>query len=169
MSRYKGIRFFAYFLEILVLFMVQETPGLMPSVYDVRPTLLIPAALSIAFFESELAGMAFGVLCGLFLDFGMGSAFGFHALFLGILCWLLGCLAAELIRTNLLTAILAGILGIFLMLSIQWFFCYVLYGYEYQGYAYVRHYLPRMAYSLAFMPLTYYFNRALALFIRERE
>ena len=30
MSRYKGIRFFAYFLEILVLFMVQETPGLMP-------------------------------------------------------------------------------------------------------------------------------------------
>ena len=55
------------------------------------------------------------------------------------------------------------------MLSIQWFFCYVLYGYEYQGYAYVRHYLPRMAYSLAFMPLTYYFNRALALFIRERE
>ena len=60
-------------------------------------------------------------------------------------------------------------LGIFLMLSIQWFFCYVLYGYEYQGYAYVRHYLPRMAYSLAFMPLTYYFNRALALFIRERE
>ena len=26
MSRYKGIRFFAYFLEILVLFMVQETP-----------------------------------------------------------------------------------------------------------------------------------------------
>ena len=153
MSRYKGIRFFAYFLEILVLFMVQETPGLMPSVYDVRPTLLIPAALSIAFFESELAGMAFG----------------FHALFMGILCWLLGCLAAELIRTNLLTAILAGILGIFLMLSIQWFFCYVLYGYEYQGYAYVRHYLPRMAYSLAFMPLTYSFNRALALFIRERE
>ena len=127
MSRYKGIRFFAYFLEILVLFMVQETPGLMPSVYGVRPTLLIPAALSIAFFESELAGMAFGVLCGLFLDFGMGSAFGFHALFLGILCWLLGCLAAELIRTNLLTAILAGILGIFLMLSIQWFFCCLLY------------------------------------------
>ena len=76
-------------------------------------------------------GMAFGVLCGLFLDFGMGSAFGFHALFLGILCWLLGCLAAELIRTNLLTAILAGILGIFLMLSIQWFLCYVLYGYDY--------------------------------------
>ena len=131
--------------------------------------LLIPAALSIAFFETDLAAMAFGVLCGLFLDFGMGTAFGFHGLFLGVMCWLLGCLAAELIRTNLLTAILAGMLGIVLLLSIQWFFCYLLYGYDYPGYAYVHHYLPRMGYTLIFMPITYYFNRALALFLRERD
>ena len=50
MSRYKGIRCFAYVLEILVLFMVQETPGLLPPVLRERPVLLIPAALSIAFF-----------------------------------------------------------------------------------------------------------------------
>ena len=169
MNRYKGIRFFAYVLEILVLFMVQETPGLLPPILGARPVLLIPVALSIAFFETDLAAMAFGVLCGLFLDFGMGTAFGFHGLFLGVMCWLLGCLAAELIRTNLLTAVLAGILGIFLLLSIQWFFCYLLYGYDYPGYAYVHHYLPRMGYTLIFMPITYYFNRALALFLRERD
>ena len=169
MSRYKGIRCFAYVLEILVLFMVQETPGLLPPVLRERPVLLIPAALSIAFFETEITGMAFGVLAGLFLDFGMNAPFGFHALLLGALCWLLGLLAAELIRTNLLTAILAGILGIFLLLSIQWFFCYLLYGYDYPGYAYVHHYLPRMGYTLIFMPITYYFNRALALFLRERD
>ena len=50
MNRYKGIRFFAYVLEILVLFMVQETPGLLPPILGARPVLLIPAALSIAFF-----------------------------------------------------------------------------------------------------------------------
>lgn len=169
MSRYQGIRFFAYFLEILVLFMVQETPGLLPPVLGARPVLLIPVALSIAFFETEVSAMAFGVLCGLFLDFGMGTAFGFHGLFLGVMCFLLGALAAELIRTNLLTAMLAGILGIFLLLSIQWLFTYLLYGLDYPGYAYVHHYLPRMGYTLIFMPVTYYFNRALALFLRERE
>ena len=130
---------------------------------------VIPAALSIAFFETEVSAMAFGVLCGLFLDFGMGTAFGFHGLFLGVMCFLLGALAAELIRTNLLTAMLAGILGIFLLLSIQWLFTYLLYGLDYPGYAYARHYLPRMGYTLIFMPVTYYFNRALALFLRERE
>lgn len=169
MSRYKGIRCFAYVLEILVLFMVQETPGLLPPVLRERPVLLIPAALSIAFFETEITGMAFGVLAGLFLDFGMNAPFGFHALLLGALCWLLGLLAAELIRTNLLTALLAGALGVFLVLSLQWLFLYLLAGYGSAGYAYTRHYLPRMGYSFVFMPITYYFNRALALFLRERE
>ena len=169
MSRYKGVRCFAYVLEILVLFMVQETPGLLPPVLRERPVLLIPAALSIAFFETEITGMAFGVLAGLFLDFGMNAPFGFHALLLGALCWLLGLLAAELIRTNLLTALLAGALGVFLVLSLQWLFLYLLAGYGSAGYAYTWHYLPRMGYSFVFMPITYYFNRALALFLRERE
>ena len=127
------------------------------------------AALSIAFFETEITGMAFGVLAGLFLDFGMNAPFGFHALLLGALCWLLGLLAAELIRTNLLTALLAGALGVFLVLSLQWLFLYLLAGYGSAGYAYTWHYLPRMGYSFVFMPITYYFNRALALFLRERE
>ena len=169
MSRYRGIRYFAYVLEILVLFMVQETPGLLPAVFRERPVLLLPAALSIAFFETDLSAMVFGVLCGLFLDFGMGMAFGFHGLFLGVLCFLLGKLATDLIRTNLLTALLAGLAGTVVVLSLQWFFCYFLYGYEHPGYAFLYHYLPRMAYTWVFMPVTYYFNRALAIFLRERE
>ena len=72
-------------------------------------------------------------------------------------------------RTNLLTAICGGLLGILLLLSIQWLFCYLLYGYDYPGYDYVHHYLPRMGYTLICRPITYYFNRALALFLRERD
>ena len=75
MDRYKIIRYFAYTIEILILYMVQETPGLLPEIGGARPVLLIPAAISIAMFESELAGIAFGLLCGLFLDIGM--RFGF--------------------------------------------------------------------------------------------
>ena len=73
MDRYKIIRYFAYTIEILILYMVQETPGLLPEIGGARPVLLIPAAISIAMFESELAGIAFGLLCGLFLDIGMGG------------------------------------------------------------------------------------------------
>ena len=104
MDRYKIIRYFAYTIEILILYMVQETPGLLPEIGGARPVLLIPAAISIAMFESELAGIAFGLLCGLFLDIGMGGVLGFHGLLLAAACYGVGLLTADLIQTNFLTS-----------------------------------------------------------------
>ena len=66
------IRYLAYTLELLVLFMLQETPGLLPPIYGVRPVLLLPAVVAIALFEEEIPAMAFGILGGLFCDFGLG-------------------------------------------------------------------------------------------------
>lgn len=64
------IRYLAYTLELLVLFMLQETPGLLPAIYGVRPVLVLPAGLAIAMFEEETPAMAFGIAAGLFCDFG---------------------------------------------------------------------------------------------------
>ena len=36
MDRYKIIRYFAYTIEILILYMVQETPGLLPEIGGAR-------------------------------------------------------------------------------------------------------------------------------------
>ncbi|HCB90399.1 MAG TPA: rod shape-determining protein MreD, partial [Ruminococcaceae bacterium] len=49
-----------YSIEILVLFVLQETPGLIPEIGGARPVMLIPAAVCIAMFESETPAMAFG-------------------------------------------------------------------------------------------------------------
>ena len=106
MDRYKIIRYFAYTIEILILYMVQETPGLLPEIGGARPVLLIPAAISIAMFESEFAGIGFGLLCGLFLDIGMGGVLGFHGLLLAAACYGVGLLTADLIQTNFLTSLL---------------------------------------------------------------
>ena len=48
MKRFRVLRYIAYTIEIIVLFIVQQTPGLMPSIYGILPTLLIPIACSIA-------------------------------------------------------------------------------------------------------------------------
>lgn len=81
------IRSLAYVLELLVLFMLQETPGLFPPVYGVRPVLVLPAAAVIAMLEDETRAMAFGVIAGLFCDFGYSGMLGFHALVMGVLCF----------------------------------------------------------------------------------
>jgi rod shape-determining protein MreD len=169
MGKYKWIRYFAYVIEILVFSMVQETPGLIPQLFGARPVLLIPIALCIALFENEKAAMGFGLLCGLLIDFGMGGILGFHALLLAVACYSLGILAANLIRTNFLTAMIIAITVTGVILVLQWLFFFLFYGYEEPVYALTAHYLPRFCYTLVFAPIAYYFNRALSVQIRAKE
>ena len=169
MSRVRWFRYFSYCLEILVLFMLQETPGLIPEAFGQRPVFLIPAVLCIALFENELPAMAFGALAGLLIDSGISGVLGFHGLMLAVCCYFISAMAANLIRTNFLTALLVCAVGSTLVMVLQWVFYFWLAGYEFPDYAFVNYYLPRLAYTSIWTPVTYYFNRALALFLRPRE
>jgi len=169
MDKYKYIRYFAYTIEILVFFMVQETPGLIPELFGARPLLLIPVALSISMFESATASMIFGVFCGLLLDFGASSMLGFHGLFLSVACYFISLIAANLIQTNFLTAMIISMIVSAALILLQWVFFYLLFDYEYAGYALTDHFIPRFFYTVATMPVSYYFNRALAIQIRSKE
>ena len=51
--KYKVIRCVAYTIEIILLFILQELPYLMPSLLGVRPLLLIAAPMTIAILENE--------------------------------------------------------------------------------------------------------------------
>lgn len=176
MDRFKALRYFAYTVEILVVFMLQETPGLIPPLFGARPTLLLPLALSIAMFESETAAMGFGLLSGLLIDFGISGTLGFHGLLLTVLCYSIGVMVINLLRTNLLTALLTAAVSLAVIFFLQWIFYYVLFDYQhlYQNEKYVvysltNHYFPRYCYTLALTPVFYYFNRAFAFLIREKE
>ena len=168
-GRYRFIRYFAYALELLVLYMIQQTPGFLPSLFGARPILIIPAVLAIAMFEPEIPAMAFGIFGGLLIDFGIGDALGFHGIMLGVACYVISALSANLLRTNLFTSFLVNTLALLLIVTLQWIFYYVLYDYEYPVYALVYHYLPRIAYSLVLTPITFYFNRAFAMLIRPAD
>jgi rod shape-determining protein MreD len=163
------LRYFAYTIEIVVIYLLNETPGLLPQFFSASPVLLLPVAVSIAVFESETAALGFGVLCGVLLDFGMsgGAALGFHSLLLPVLCYCVAQAAIRLLRANLLTAVLlcAAVTG--LLFVLQWLFYYVFAGYEAPFYALFSHYLPRFVYTMVPVPLLYAFTRAFALNIRE--
>ncbi|WP_085831850.1 rod shape-determining protein MreD [Clostridium merdae] len=165
----KLLRYFAYTIEIVVIYLINQTPGLIPPVFGARPVLLLPVAICIALFESETAAMGFGLMCGALLDFGMsgGSSLGFHTLLLSVFCYCAGLMAVHLLRANLLTAFLLSTAVVAFIFTLQWLFYYVFVGYQYPGVALVSHYLPRFVYTLLPVPLIYAFNRAFALNIRE--
>ena len=106
MNRYKVIRYLAFFLEILLCYIIQTTPGLTLEVFGGRPVLLIPLALSFAVFEDEIPAIFFGVLCGLLSDSGYGGAVGYYAIMLAVLCYFVSVLMGNYMHTNLLTTML---------------------------------------------------------------
>ena len=101
MDRRKAIRYLAYSLELIVLFILQETPGLMFSLWGERPSFLFLCMIAIAQFESEIPAMAFGVFGGLLVDYGMGGVMGMHALIMGVLCYIISSFSRNLLRNNL--------------------------------------------------------------------
>lgn len=164
----KLIRYLAYVLELLVLFMLQETPGLLPSIFGARPVLLFPAVVAIAMLEPEVPALLFGVVGGLFCDFGLSGMLGFHALVLGVLCFFISLVIRAYLQNNMATAILTGVWSIGLVVLAQWFFLYF-FQYSYPAYALTHHYLPKYFYTLLFIPLLYLLNRGLSQALGAQE
>ena len=162
--KYKVIRCVAYTIEIILLFILQELPYLMPSLLGVRPLLLIAAPMTIAILENEKIGLGFGVFAGLLMDMGYGSVIGFHAIVLGVLGFFIGLLAV-----NVLTSLLCTAAAVFAVISLHFVFFYLLRGYDMASYAYQKYYLPMMLYSFLPTPILYYFNKAFVVGVRERE
>jgi len=169
MDKNKIIRYIAYSLEISVLFLLQETPGFMPSVFGARPVLILSAVMAISMFESELASMGFGIYAGVLLDFGLGCTMGFHALTLAVLCFFVSVFCRVVIQINFITSTLTAICSIAMAVLIGWFFLYLVAGYSMPSFALVNVYLPKYIYTVIVFPLIFVMNRGLSRTIRASD
>jgi len=167
MDRYKTLRWIAYFSEIIIFYIVQNTPGLLPEILGARPVLLISTVLTIAMFEGEMAGIGVGIIAGLLIDFSGTGVLGFHAIVLVGICYFVGLLTMNLIRINLLTAMAMSAIAIPLIFTLHWLFFYVIWNNGSDGYVFVNHIMPRMLYTFLTVPLVYFFNRAIGHRLRE--
>ena len=105
--------------------------------------------------------MAFGILAGLFCDFGYSGVLGFHALVLGVLCFIVSLMVQAYMQVNMVTAFLTGIWTLALTISAQWLFFYY-FRFSEPNYAFLHHYLPKYLYTLLFVPLIHLLNRGLS-------
>lgn len=167
MKHSRLLRCLAYTIELVVLFVVQQAPGFLPEIHNGRPLLLVPLAVCVALFEPQMASMAFGAVCGLFLDVGCGSGvLGPHAMLLAAVCFAVSYLAQDLIQTTPVNALLICALTMGAIALLQWLLTYVAPGYPAPMYALVHHYLPRFAYTVALALPIYALNRLFAVHIQ---
>lgn len=166
-KRRNFLRFFAYSLEIIVLYVLQGTPLLLPEIFGSKPCLLLPVALAIAVFESETVAMAFGFVCGVLTDIGFSGKIGFYTVVLTLLCFAIGYCARNFFVTNLLNASIIGIASITVMILIHFWLNVSLADIENAGAHFVKHYISRILYTGAFFVPLYFLSRLFCVALKN--
>lgn len=156
--RNKILRFTSYGLEILIFFILQGIPNLIPELFGGKPILLIPLAIAIACFENEIPAMAIGVASGAMLDFGTGTTVGFYTILMTIICYFLGYISDNYFNTKLLSVLALAFVIIPVILSLKFLIYYVFKGYDYTGFYFLHHTLPSMIYTFVTVPVFYGIN-----------
>ncbi len=163
MDNFRAVKYIAFSIEILLVFIVQDTPYLLPEVFGGKAVLLVPTALSIAIFEDEIPSVLFGALCGMLIDSGYSGPVGFYAIALSLICYTVSFLMANRIRTNMLTVMIVAFVSIPVLLLLQFVFYYVFADYDHAFEFFVKHYISRIIYTLVFVPVFYKLNKFIAV------
>lgn len=165
--RYKILRFLAYSLEIVVLYVLSGTPMFLPEIFGSKPCILLPVAITIAVFEKETAAMSFGFVCGLLTDIGFSGKVGFYTVVLTLLCFIIGYCARNYFVTNLLNASIIGIVSIFVLILIHFWLNVSFAEIPDAGLYFVNHYISRMVYTSVFFIPLYFFNKIFCSTIKD--
>lgn len=153
---------------LIILFLLQTTPGLFRAVGKAFAMPLVPAVICIGMFERETAGAFFGLFAGLMWDAVSAQPAGYHSLFLMVLGCVSGLLITHLMRNNLLSGCLLGACGILFHGMCYWLFFVAARGYDGALKLLTEKYLPSMLYTAAFIPLFYFIVRILCKQLRNK-
>ena len=82
-----------YVLLMVILYVLQTDPNLF-AIAGVKPVLVLPFAVCIAMFDSQLAGGLFGLLAGILCDTSSNVLFGFQSILYLLICTAVGLLHA---------------------------------------------------------------------------
>lgn len=110
------------FIIVIATAVLQNTDGLLPTVFGARLFLLIPLVVSIGMCEGEMSGLLYGAAAGCFWDVCSSVPDGFNGLCLAFAGCLSGLLVRFFMRNKLMTeyCICAAVTGVHAIL--YWLF-----------------------------------------------
>lgn len=147
-------RYFAFALEIILLWVLQSTPKLMPEVFGSKPLLLLAAALSFSVFCEPVPSIILGAVCGALCDLSSGGTVGWFAVALTHVCFAQSSLLGTYLNRNFITSSLLSLGSVAAVIGLYFVMFRLFAGVADSGQLFVERYLSRMAYTyLCFFPL----------------
>lgn len=160
-TRRHALRYILYTVEVLVFFVVQETPFMLPRITEVKPLLILPVAISIAMLETGKLALIFGVISGLLMDIGYGSIIGPNVIILTSLCFAVEYVCRNYIPENIVSAITLMAVCVVAVVAADFVVNFALKGIDGKPDIFFRYYCPIMLYTVVISPIVYYINKAI--------
>lgn len=157
--------FFRYLIfgaEILLLWLLQATPKLLPEWFGAKPFLLLAAALSFSVCVGTIPAVVLGAVCGVLADISAGGTVGYFSVAVTLVCFAQASVLGTYLQRNAFTAGVLSAGSVAAVLGVYWLLFKAFAGVPDGGALFFAHYLPRILLTaVTFFPL-YAFNRWIA-------
>lgn len=147
-----------YALLLLAAYIAGQNPFVL-NLFGVRPVLILPVAISVAMFEHEFTGGIFAAAAGILWGISSDTVFGYYAIVLLVLGAAAGLICSYGLSPNLLTALLLSFGASLITGLLDFFFQYVLWGYNGLGRFFLTSMLPTILITAFFILPIYYLVR----------
>ncbi len=151
-----------YALLLLVAYILGQN-HLLFGILGVRPVLILPLAISVAMFEHEFTGGIFAAAAGVLWGCSSDAVFGYYAIILLVLGVAAGLICSYGLSPNLLTSLLLSFGAAFITGLLDFFFFYVLWGYNGLGVFFFTSILPTIVFTAVTVVPFYYIVRHIHL------
>lgn len=140
-------RFLLSFIIVLAA-VLQNTPGVMPQMFSANAMLLIPVAVSIAMFESEIVSMVFGLGTGILWDVVSVEGHYLHSVILCIAAFFISMLIRRRVRNTLFSSMILTFITTFVHNTLYWILFVLVPNSAGAGSAYFRFYFLSCIYTV---------------------
>lgn len=153
-------KYLAYALEVVLLYVLQDTPNLMPQLWGGKPLLLAVLALAIAAKENQIPSMVFGAVCGVLTDIS-GGGIGYFGIALTLVCFLESEIFKKYLVVSFWSVLAYAFVAVAVIVGVYFVIFRLLAGIEGAGGLFVSHYISRIVYTTVCIIPLYFLNRFL--------
>lgn len=153
------LKYIFYGAELLIFFILQSTPKLLPEIFGAKPVLLFCVALTVAAFETEIPAMLLGLSAGALIDISSGGNIGYYAFFLTLVSFVAVRLFKLVMVKNLINVVIMSFVITTVLFTI--YFCVFVLPMDMQNgfYYYVNHYISRIIQTVILTIPVFYLNK----------
>lgn len=150
-------KYLAYALEVVILYVLQDTPKLIPQLWGGKPLLLVVLALAIAANENQIPSIIFGAVCGVLTDIS-GGGVGYFGIVLTLVCFLESEIFKKYLVVSLWSVLVYAFAAVLVIVCVYFVIFRLLAGIDGAGGLFVSHYLSRIIYTTACIIPLYFLN-----------